>query len=270
MPKNVLPASLYAPLQVVDFGVEKCIPAHSYGPGVRSYYLIHYVASGHGVLSADDRLWHVGPGQGFLIYPGELTTYRADYHQPWHYAWVGYAGEGAEQITRQCGYSRDQRVLEAPDAQAAWNALTQLRQDAANLRLGHMAAMGGLYRFLSLIAPLRDEDAAPDHDRHYEKALWYMQGAFARGITIQEIADFVGLSRSQLYRIFEKRCGQSPKKMLQEMRLEQARLLLKNSELSVEQVALSVGLNSSAQFGAAFREKYGTSPRAYRLGNRDE
>lgn len=252
------------PLSVVDFGEEKCEPAHAYGPAARSYYLVHYVASGRGELAAGGRIYPVSAGEAFLIYPGEVTTYRADGHDPWHYAWVGYAGREAEEMTHLCGFRRDRRVIAAPEKEAPWQALAQLRQDAATLRLGHVAALGGFYRFLSLLAPERDENALPDHERHYEKALWYMQGAYARNVTVQEIADFVGLSRSQLFRVFEKNCGQSPKQVLQQMRLEQARVLLKNTELSVEQVAFSTGFHSAAQLSAAFRERFCMSPREYR------
>lgn len=251
-------------LSVVEFGEEKCDPAHAYGPAARAYYLVHYVASGCGELTAGGRIYPVGPGQAFLIYPGELTTYRADFNDPWHYAWVGYTGNEAEAISRQCGFGREKRVLTAPEKEAAWQTLAQLRRDAASLRLGHVAALGGFYRFLALLAPQRDENAAPEYARLYEKALWYMQGAYARHVTVQEVADFVGLSRSQLFRVFEKNCGQSPKQALQEMRLEHARLLLKNSDLSVEQVAFSTGFSTGAQLSAAFRERFSLSPREYR------
>ena len=251
-------------LFVLDFGEEKCAPAHSYGPAARGYYLIHYVASGQGELTAEGRSWPVRAGQGFLIYPGEVTAYRADSACPWHYSWVGYAGEAAERVTQLTGFSRNKRVLTAPRAEDAWNALVQLRRDASVLRLGQLAALGGLYRFLTLLAQERDENAMPDQDRYYEKALWYMRGAYARSVTVQEIADFVGLSRSQLFRVFEKSCGQSPKEALQEMRLEEARLLLRTTTLPMGQVALSCGLNTSAQLSAAFRSRYGFSPREYR------
>ena len=264
MPQPVLYGQENNTLQIRDFGEEKCQSDHTYGPATRGYYLIHFVASGKGELSAGGRIWQVGPGQAFLIYPGEVTTYRADTEEPWHYAWVGYHGPLAENVTGQVGFSREKRVLTAPDAGAVWTMLLQIKRDAAELRLGYLAALGGLYRFLALLAPEKEENAAPDHARHYEKALWYMQGAYHRPITVQEIADFVGLSRSQLFRVFEKSCGQSPKAVLQELRLTQAKTLLKEKELSVEEVAYSVGMNSGAQLGAAFRERFGMSPRAYR------
>lgn len=264
MPQPILFGQENNGVQIRDFGEEKCRSAHTYGPATRGYYLIHFVASGKGELSAGGRIWKVEAGQGFLIYPGEVTTYRADAQDPWHYAWVGYHGPQAEDITGQVGFAREKRVLTAPNPALVWEMLLQIKRDAAELRLGHLAALGGLYRFLALLAPEKEENAAPEHARHYEKALWYMQGAYHRPITVQEIADFVGLSRSQLFRVFEKACGQSPKAVLQELRLHQARILLKEKELSVEEVAYSVGMNSGAQLGAAFREKFGVSPRAYR------
>ena len=251
-------------ISVLDFGEQSCPPSHSYGPAVRPYYLVHFVESGKGVLFAGGREWPVQAGQGFLIYPGEVTTYRADPAAPWRYAWVSYAGEGAEALTRQTGFSHGQRVLSSPRGEGAWQALSQLREDAATLPLGPLAALGGLYRFLALLSPGPEARSAPEGARHYEKALWFMQGAYTRAVTVQEIADFVGLSRSQLFRVFEQSCGRSPKQALQEMRLEQARLLLRTTALPVEQIALSCGLGSAAQMGAIFRRRQGQSPRAYR------
>ena len=250
-------------VRISDFGEEACEPAHSFGPAVRGYYLLHYVASGKGHLMADGRRWDVGPGQGFLICPGEITVYQADAADPWHYAWVGYCGEGAQALTSLAGMSRERRVFSAP-VDAAWTALSQLRQDAASLRLGRLAALGGLCRFLALAAPEQDPRQTPGANRHYEKALWYMQGAYARNVSVQEIADFVGLSRSQLFRVFAAECGMAPKAVLQEMRLSQARVLLQGTDLSVEQVALSVGLSSATHLAQLYRARYGTSPRGKR------
>lgn len=255
-------------LSVVEFGEEACQPRHNYGPAMRAYYLLHYVASGKGELSAGGKIHPVGPGQAFLIYPGEITFYQADTADPWHYAWVGFSGSQAEEMTRLMGFDRENRVVSARHPQECWDALFQMRRDAAGLRLGQLAALGGLYRFSALIAREQDQGEEAHHARHYEKAIWYMQGTYTRDVSIQEIADFLGLSRSQLFRIFEKSCGQSPKQVLQGMRLHQALLLLQQTSLSVEQVALSVGYCSGGQLSAAFREKYGSAPRQWRRQNK--
>lgn len=72
-------------LTVINCGEERCTPGHSYGPAVRKGYLFHYIISGSGVFFAGGRRHALHAGQGFLIYPGQVTTYTADAEHPWHY-----------------------------------------------------------------------------------------------------------------------------------------------------------------------------------------
>ena len=60
-------------LFVTQFGEEKCLPMHAYGPAVRDHYLIHFVASGSGKFYCDCTEYEVSAGQGFLILPNEET-----------------------------------------------------------------------------------------------------------------------------------------------------------------------------------------------------
>ena len=94
-------------LYIVNFGEEKCQPFHFYGPAQRTHYLIHFVVSGKGTFRYPGQTQVIEAGQGFLILPGEETFYQADGEDPWHYAWVGYAGGEAEEMTHLCGFRRD-------------------------------------------------------------------------------------------------------------------------------------------------------------------
>lgn len=264
-----LPSGAVDGLYVIQCGEEVCESGHAFGPAVRDHYLVHFVASGCGKLFADGREYKVTEGQGFLILPGERTFYQASQSDPWHYAWVGYRGARAEEVTKLAGIGREKRVFSAQDARAAWQVLSEMRQDARRLRLGQMAALGGLYRFLSLCAPEHDPASpVPLAGEYLDKAMWYLEGNYDRGVSIQGTADFVGLSRSQLYRVFMEACGQPPKAVLMDIRLRRARQLLAGSTLTVEEIARQVGLNTSAQLGAAFRRCYGVSPGHYRKNSR--
>ena len=59
-------------------GYEECVPGHSYGPAVRSVYLIHIIIRGHGTFMANQQTFRLGEGDGFLIVPEMQTYYRAD------------------------------------------------------------------------------------------------------------------------------------------------------------------------------------------------
>lgn len=251
-------------LFICQFGEESCPPSYAYGPHVRDYVLIHFVVSGCGLFHCGGRIYPVSAGQGFLILPGEETFYQANAADPWHYAWVGYRGMQAEALTRTAGLDETHRVFTAPDPAAAWDALAMMRQDARQLRLIQLSAAGNLLRFLSLIAPQQDPVASSPARQYCEKAQWYLDGRFDRDVSIQETADFVGLSRSHLYRVMMEEYGCSPKTLLLQIRMRHAQQLLTTTTLTLEEIAHRIGLQTGAQLGTAFRAMYGISPGKYR------
>ena len=72
----------FVDLNLYQYGWEHTEPLHSYGPYARNHYLFHYVISGKGLLFANEQEYHIDSGHGFLIVPGEVTTYRADEQEP--------------------------------------------------------------------------------------------------------------------------------------------------------------------------------------------
>ncbi|WP_414752923.1 helix-turn-helix transcriptional regulator [Anabaena sp. CCY 9910] len=76
-----------------------------------------------------------------------------------------------------------------------------------------------------------------------------------------ELAENVGLSLYQLKQGFQKVFGQSAFQYLHQYRMEQARLLLYEGNMRVADVANTVGYSHLGQFSAAFKRKFGISPR---------
>lgn len=79
--------------------------------------------------------------------------------------------------------------------------------------------------------------------------------------TVDRLARQVGTSRSKLNRDFHQLYNTTPFGYLRDRRLRQARRLLMTSELSVEQVAATVGYSSRSHFAIAFRQQYGINPK---------
>lgn len=260
--------ALESDLFIVNLGEENCLPSHDYGPAKRGYFLIHFVLSGYGKFKCAEGEFDVGPGQGFLILPDETTYYQADNQTPWHYAWVGYRGRLAESITAAAGLDANNRIFTASDPLFAWQILLDMRTDARELRLNQLASAGGLMRFIAHISPQNATQGAVSSAKSYcDKALWYMEGNFERAVSIQETADFVGLSRSHLYRLMVAECGQTPKEALLSIRMRHARRLLRETNHSLEEIAHLIGLQTGAQFGVAFRQMHGITPGQYRREN---
>ena len=252
-------------LFIVNFGEEKCQPLHAYGPAQRRHYLIHFVVSGKGRFFYQNHEATIEAGQGFLILPGEETYYQADAHDPWHYAWVGYRGPLADSITRAAGLNETFRIFTVADPCAVWQTLSTMRAEARDLRLSQMAAAGNLLRFLALIAPSQNPFAPAATGREYcDKAVWFLEGHFDRSVSIQETADFVGLSRSHLYRLMMEERGCSPKDMLLRIRMRHAENMLTGTAMTLDEIAHRIGFQTSAQLGVAFRAAHGITPGQYR------
>ena len=77
---------------------------------------------------------------------------------------------------------------------------------------------------------------------------------------VSELAEEVGMSRSNLLRRVKKITGQSVSQFIREVRLEKAMELLKTGALNVSEVSEQVGFASASYFVKCFREQYGYPP----------
>lgn len=83
-------------------------------------------------------------------------------------------------------------------------------------------------------------------------------------ITNGELAEMIGLSPRQLERLFRSYLGTTPTLYYQELRLKAGRELLRQTTMSVMEVATAVGFSSADYFSRRFRRQFGCSPTAAR------
>jgi len=81
--------------------------------------------------------------------------------------------------------------------------------------------------------------------------------------SLQELADEIGLSLKKLKEGFKQIYGDSVFSFLFDYKMELARKLLESGENNVNEVGLKVGYSTSSHFIAAFKKKYGTTPKKY-------
>ena len=111
----VFPNENFLDFRLYQYGWERCEPLHSFGPFVRNHYLFHYIISGRGTLDSagpdgTDRRYELGPGQGFLICPGQVNTYAAHKTDPWEYTWLEFDGLRVEEYLDSAGISALQPI----------------------------------------------------------------------------------------------------------------------------------------------------------------
>ncbi|WP_445731854.1 helix-turn-helix transcriptional regulator [Mariniflexile sp.] len=81
--------------------------------------------------------------------------------------------------------------------------------------------------------------------------------------SLQELADEIGLNLKKLKEGFKQIYGDSVFSFLLDYKMEVARKLLESGENNVNEVGLKVGYSTASHFIAAFKKKYGTTPKKY-------
>jgi LacI family transcriptional regulator len=102
-------------------------------------------------------------------------------------------------------------------------------------------------------------------DERIQVAARFMQDHFKEPIDIAAVANSIGVNRRTLERLFRKELNTTPKQVLTEIRVRQARELLDQSTLHIGEIAEACGFTASEYLARAFRRRHGMSPREWRV-----
>jgi len=106
------------------------------------------------------------------------------------------------------------------------------------------------------------------HSRHPDEdivqiQLW-LQDNYSRAVTLSQLASRFGMSSRSMNRRFKAATGQTPLGYLQEVRINNARDLLKTSNLTISQIADKIGYQDTSYFTNLFKKQLAITPSDYR------
>ncbi len=209
-------------------------------------------------------MWEITGGHAYIIYPGETVEYYADKKDPWHYLWIDFSGEIAERLLSTTGFSIENRVTPPLDNDRMIEIFKSFKNDFSN----ESAELEGMSTFMILISELArcfPSDKYDDKMGIAERARHLMNRNYrSLECRVDEISEMMGVSRSQLYRAFMTKYGVSPKEYIDVLRINIAKKLLSNEELSIAEVCYSSGFSDPLYFSAVFKKKIGASPSDWR------
>lgn len=104
-------------------------------------------------------------------------------------------------------------------------------------------------------------------DRQIARALARIHGELDRPPAVTDLADLAGMSRSAFVDRFTEIIGMAPGRYLLEQRIQAARLMLRESSLSLAEIAHRVGYDAPESFSRAFKRETGATPLTYRTGD---
>ena len=233
----------------VLFGWHKNPPCHSFGPFIRTHWLLHYITKGKGIFIRDGKTHHLGEGDMFIIPPGQKTYYEADKDDPWYYTWIGFTS------TLDMPYFKENHFLHIPAVSEVFTDMKRCR-DFENGRAAFLC--GHIWEILSIIL-----ERGKKHTNYVDRAINYMRIGYMNPISVSSIAQHLNISRNYLALLFKEETGMSPQSYLIKIRLEAAVTLMTELNERPINAAASVGYPDFYHFSKIFKQYYGVSPREY-------
>ena len=254
-------------MKVYYCGREDCEKGHFFGPAVRSHQLIHFVLKGKGIYRTEYGEYEIKEGEAFLIRPGEVTYYRADLEEPWSYAWIAFAGGEAEALLERYYPDRRLPVCAMGETAAVSGWFEGLLGSFGSAEENRERVLGYFYLIMACLLRTGKGGVPVDEEGYFKRAVAFIRHNYSYPIQVSEIADYVGIDRTYLYRIFMHQAGVSPKQYLSRYRLEEAKEMLVQTEYRITEIAYSCGYHDSSSFCRHFQKETKTAPARYRRLN---
>ena len=272
-------------LTVSTVGYEEIAPGDSYptvghadgyyfhvekGRELQEYQLL-YITEGEGRFRSahHQRLTTVREGDMFVLFPGEWHTYYPLVDKGWKSFWIGFKGRNMddrvaagflkpEKPIYHVGFSDDIVRLYRSAYEAAVNEAGYMQQLLAGL-VNHLIGM--MYSLERNIELGRNQQ----HVDMVSRARLLIRESLETSLSIQEVAERMGVSYSNFRKLFKEHTGLSPATYQQDLRLQRAKELLTTTDMSVKEIAYRLNFESPDYFSAKFKIKTGRRPSELRI-----
>ncbi len=231
---------------------------------IQSFYTLHFILSGKGTLEIYGKKLHLKQYDAFFIPPNVSMRYYPDKSEPWSYVWFAGYGERTELYRKKMGFEGEIAAKKCNDPQVAYSEVynTLLSKTAESRNLGYYTALSLFYRIVDTLSIVEHKS-----DKSLKKEiLTYIDCHFHEpDLRIEQICRDFNISHSYLCKLFNE--GETVKSLLIKRRIEEAKKLLLNTQLTVNEIGFSVGYTDNIHFMKCFKRHCGISAGAYRKEN---
>ena len=239
------------------FNVEK-------GRTLNEYQLL-YNPEGEGIFrTAHCPEIRLKPGDMFLLFPGEWHTYHPLPHTGWKSHWIGFKGRNMDDRVRAGFLSPEKPVYHVGYSSVIEELYRSAYEQAVEEAAYSQQVMAGLVNHLigKMYSLERNIELGKNQQQvdMINRARLRIRQALESDLTIQRVAEEMGVSYSNFRKLFKEFTGLSPATYQQELRLLRAKELLSTTDLTVKEIAYRLNFESPDYFSAKFKAKMGCKP----------
>lgn len=234
-------------------------------PHAHHYAELFYIVGGDGQFRIEDKLYPVQANQMIIVNPNVIHTEVSYEAHPLEYIVLGI--EGLELSMSDTLESRFRLV----DCRGGSDILTCLRhilQETQAAQPGYeticQAYMEILILRLMRTTRFSVTPGSPSASNQCAAVRHYIDTHYKENLTLEVLAQQAHLNKFYLAHAFKEEFGMSPIHYMITRRVEESRYLLRETDMSMSQIARVLGFSSASYFSQSFRRAEGLSPMEYR------
>ncbi len=252
------------PFYIEMTGITYPDPAYHIKRDNSQIYCLEYIIEGEGIVTVDNRTNHPEKGDLYILPKGCRHDYYSDPENPFEKIWMNVNGSLCDELIHVYGING---VLIVKKLDEVYPIFQEFLSICENKELSidevHSRCALVFHKLIMTISQRIASEKVPVANETANEIKAYIDRNIYEHIGMEEIAKHVNLSQSQVNRIFKKNFGLTPYNYILGRKIETAKLLLKNSSLSVKEIAYKLNFADEHYFSNLFLEKTGVRPKNF-------
>ena len=244
-----------------------------YQPGYRQHrmhfdsFLLMYVLEGSLTVEFEAKKWPAEKNNFILIDCYQEHSYYSD--TGWEAIWIHYDGFSARKMYNMI-VSKLSNIFSLDDPLPIMNRMAKIYQPFTKKEPVREVLLSkylnDILTELIIYTPLQIKEV--QRASAIENAKIYIQEHIQEELRVEELAKKALMSTYHFIRVFNKETDMTPHEYIINYRLRMSKILLLESNMSVNDICYESGFSSASIFCAAFKKSVGLSPTAYRKKGR--
>jgi AraC-like DNA-binding protein len=236
---------------------------------VLNEYQLLYITNGNGVFTYGNNKQSclITEGKMFFLMPGIWHSYKPIENTGWNEYWIGFNGDIIERIVEKGFFINRAPVFSIGLNEPIVDLYIKAIDIANEERAGYQQALAGIVMHILGLMFYRDKTRDFEDENlilKINKAKIIMRESIYTALTAEDIAKQLNVGYSGFRRAFKELTGNSPSQYMLELKLNEAKLQLSTTTLSIKEISYNLNFENPDYFPIFFKKRTGMTPIEYR------
>lgn len=219
---------------------------------------LEYIISGKGYVRNNDDEYTLEAGDVYFLKKGDNHLYYSSQDEPWEKIWINIKGDLCASLVENYNLKNTVKIKNLDVYHIFKSIIYKIENsdEDTKILMDEIAI-----DFMKLIIAMKNQRVSTTGESNFSsKAKSYIDRNIEAKITIDNLAKLVNVSKSQLGRAFKKQYNITPYEYILKRKIDTAKSLLINTNMSIKEVANYLNFSDEHHFSKIYKQKIGKSP----------